>query len=58
MEQEVEELRRQVDDGVVPDDAITSAIDKEGAELVAGGCHVFRDCTLVPLDELSWHSGV
>ena len=39
MQQEVEELRRQLDDGVVPHDAIASAIDKEGAELVAGARH-------------------
>ena len=40
MEQEVEELRRQVDNRAVPDDAITRAIDKEGAESIAGACHV------------------
>ena len=39
MEQEVEELGRQLDDGVVSQDAIASAIGKERTELVAGACH-------------------
>jgi hypothetical protein len=40
VQQEVEELGRQFDDGVVPHDAVTGAIGEERAESVAGTCHV------------------
>jgi hypothetical protein len=39
MEQEVEELWRQLDDGVVSKNAIASTIGEERSELIAGACH-------------------
>ena len=42
MQQEVEELWRQLDDGVVSHDAIAGAIDEEWAELVAWIRHALR----------------